>query len=231
VKHLNKNRFYRVPEKFRKAFLRSMHDEIEILNTLKHPNIIRMETTYEDKSTLYIVMELCTGGELFARIVQRGQYTEQDAAKVVKQILQALDHMHNDNNIVHCDLKPDNILFLDEKEDSPVKIIDFGMSKVLPRLKYLTTLCGTPYYTAPEVVQDRKYNHACDLWSVGVILYVMIFGYPPFYVEPQQYGKRERQAIYEKICKGFTPEIRSTEKYDLVHGFLIIFHHLQVYVN
>ena len=180
VKSLNKNRFYRIPHKFRERYLRAMHDEIDILQTLKHDNIIKLHSVYEDKATLYIVMEECKGGELFQRIVEKGQYTEHDAAKVAKQLLSALDYMHTVNNVVHCDLKPDNILFLDKSDESLVKIIDFGMSKVLPRLQYLTHLCGTPYYTAPEVIKEKKYNHACDMWSVGVILYVMIFGYPPF---------------------------------------------------
>ena len=238
VKLLNKNRFYRsklsyrlfilidldycfrfqpsVPQKFRNRYLRAMHDEIDILRTLDdHPNIIRLHDTFEDKATLYIVMEECNGGELFQRIVEQGQYTEHDAAKVVKQLLSALQYMHEENNIVHCDLKPDNILFLDKSQDSQIKIIDFGMSKVLPRLQHLSHLCGTPYYTAPEVIKDKKYNHQCDMWSVGVILYVMVFGYPPFYVDPEKYGNKERKAIYEKIKRGFIARVRSTEK----HGF------------
>eukprot|EP01084_Bolivina_argentea_P109213 195185_1 len=215
VKLLNKNRFYRIPHNYRPRYLRAMHDEIDILSTLSHPNIIKLDSVYEDKSTLYIVMEECKGGELFQRIVEKGQYTEHDAAVVVKQILSALQYMHQENNIVHCDLKPDNILFLNKNDDSSVKIIDFGMSKVLPRLQYLTHLCGTPYYTAPEVIKDKKYNHACDVWSVGVILYVMLYGYPPFYVDPEKYGKHERKAIYEKIKRGFIARVRSTER----HGF------------
>jgi len=215
VKLLNKNRFYRIPHEFRPRYLRAMHDEIDILSTLAHPNIIKLFNVYEDKSTLFIVMEQCRGGELFQRIVDRGQYSEHDAACVIKQLLAALQYMHEENNIVHCDLKPDNILFLDKSEHSPIKIIDFGMSKVLPRLQYLTHLCGTPYYTAPEIIRDKKYNHACDIWSVGVILFVMLYGYPPFYVDPQKYGKYERKAIYEKIKRGFVARVRSTEK----HGF------------
>ena len=90
------------------------------------------------------------------------------------------------------------------------------MSKILPPLESLNVLCGTPYYTAPEVIQDRKYDHCCDMWSLGVILFVMVFGYPPFYVDPKAYGNNERNAIYRKICnKGFTPEIRKTS----VHGY------------
>jgi calcium-dependent protein kinase len=216
VKLLNKNRFYRIPLEHRHKYLRAMHDEIDILKTLKgHPNIVQLESVYEDKPTLYIVMEELSGGELFQRIVDRGQYKESDAAYVMKQLFSALKYMNEVHEIVHCDLKPDNILFKDKSEKSAVKIIDFGMAKVLPKLQYLTHLCGTPYYTAPEVVKDRKFNHQCDMWSLGVIMYVMIFGYPPFYVDPEIYGKKERRAIYAKIKRGFLPEVRDTEK----HGF------------
>eukprot|EP01084_Bolivina_argentea_P305729 528184_1 len=126
VKYLNKNRFYRIPHKYRARYLRAMHDEIDILSTLQHPNIIKLVNVYEDKQKLYIVMEECRGGELFQRIVERGQYGEEDAAKVIKQILEGLAYMHEENQIVHCDLKPDNILFLDKTDESLVKIIDFG---------------------------------------------------------------------------------------------------------
>ena len=213
VKHLNKNRFYRININHRHRYLKAMSDEIDVLQTLNHDYIIKLEKVYEDKTTLYIVMEECKGGELFGRICKKGKYTEKAAANVLKQLLSALRYMHDDNGIVHCDLKPDNILFLTNDEDSKLKIIDFGMSKVLPRLQYLTHLCGTPYYTAPEVIKNRKYNHACDMWSVGVILYVMIYGYPPFYVDPQQYGQNERKAIYEKIVRGFESKIKDTSKY------------------
>eukprot|EP01083_Nonionella_stella_P218038 782230_1 len=213
VKHLNKNRFYRISIQHRHRYLKAMCDEIDVLKTLKHDYIIRLLAVYEDKTTLYIVMEECKGGELFGRICSRGKYTEKAAANVIKQLLSALRYMHDDNGIVHCDLKPDNILFLTKDENSPLKVIDFGMSKVLPRLQYLTNLCGTPYYTAPEIIKNRKYNHACDMWSVGVILYVMIYGYPPFYVDPQQYGENERKAIYEKIMSGFQAKVRDTSVY------------------
>eukprot|EP01083_Nonionella_stella_P136129 414071_1 len=96
VKLLNKNRFYRIPHKYRPRYLRAMHDEIDILSTLSHPNIIKLHNVYEDKTTLYIVMEECTGGELFQRIVEKGQYTENEAAKVIKQLLLALKYMHEE---------------------------------------------------------------------------------------------------------------------------------------
>lgn len=142
VKYLNKNRFYRINEEHRHRYLKAMSDEIEILRTLKHKHVVKLEGLREDKTTLYIIMEECSGGELFQRICKKGKYSERGAANVLKQLLSALRYMHEDQNIVHCDLKPDNILFLTPKEDANLKIIDFGMSKVLPRLQYLTNLCG-----------------------------------------------------------------------------------------
>merc|ERR1719150_2668986 len=112
------------------------------------------------------------------------------------------------HRVVHCDLKPDNILFVNKSETSPIKMIDFGMSKVLPRLRSLRELCGTPYYTAPEIIKG-DYAHGCDMWSTGVIMFVMLFGFPPFYVDPTKYyGQREAQAIYRLIQKGFDPKVK-----------------------
>jgi calcium-dependent protein kinase len=116
--------------------------------------------------------------------------------------------MHDQHRVVHCDLKPDNILFVSDDEKSDIKIIDFGMSKVLPRLRSLRELCGTPYYTAPEII-NGDYSHAADMWSIGVIAYVMILGFPPFYVDPNKYyGVKETKEIYKLILKGFDPHVK-----------------------
>ena len=102
-------------------------------------------------------------------------------------------------------MKKCHLKFVNKSENSPIKMIDFGMSKVLPRLRSLRELCGTPYYTAPEIIKG-DYAHGCDMWSVGVIMFVMLFGFPPFYVDPYKYyGQREAQAIYRLIQKGFDP--------------------------
>jgi len=127
---------------------------------------------------------------------------------IIKMVISALFYMHDQHRVVHCDLKPDNILFVNESEESDIKIIDFGMSKVLPRLRSLRELCGTPYYTAPEII-NGDYSHAADMWSVGVIAYVMIFGFPPFYVDPNKYyGVKETKEIYKLILKGFDPQVK-----------------------
>ena len=189
----------------RQALLSAMQGEIDVMRAIKgqNPYIVNLEAVYEDKHMLYIVMEECRGGELFDRIRKRGQYNEHDAAKVLKMVGDALRFMHVMHQVVHCDLKPDNILFLTKKDDSPIKIIDFGMAKVLPRLRTLTVkLCGAPYYTAPEILREGEhYSHGGDMWSVGVIMFVMLFGFPPFYVDPNKYyGKHEAQAIYALVC-------------------------------
>jgi len=210
VKEISKARIYRLhpSNATRQHLLKSMQAEIDIMRRLQHPYIVNMYETYETKHELHIVMEECKGGELFDRIKTKQRYKEQEAKPIIKMICNALYYMHDRHRVVHCDLKPDNILFVDESEHSDIKIIDFGMSKVLPRLKSLDDLCGTPYYTAPEVISGN-YSHAADMWSVGVIAYVMIFGFPPFYVDPNKYyGIKETKAIYQLIMKGFTPTIK-----------------------
>jgi calcium-dependent protein kinase len=210
AKQISKARFYRLDKDAsrRQALLIAMKGEIDIMRRLSHKYIVNLIGVFEDKHTLWIVMEECKGGELFDRITARRRYAEPDAAPIAQMLLDALYYMHDHHRVVHCDLKPDNILFVTKEEDSPIKIIDFGMSKVLPRLRSLQELCGTPYYTAPEVI-DGSYGHAADVWSVGVIMYVMIFGYPPFYVNPAHfYGRAEAEAIYDLVGKGFDPVVK-----------------------
>lgn len=154
--------------------------EIEIMELLDHPNIIKLYDSFTDRTNTYIVMELCTGGDLHHRISECGKFLEWDAANVVKQVVPAIQYMH-EKQICHRDLKPENILFA--KEDSidtnTVKIIDFGLSKRFKDGQVLTTVLGSPHYVAPQVLAG-KYNHLSDMWSFGVIIYVMLCGSPPF---------------------------------------------------
>ena len=124
---------------------------------------------------------LCTGGELFDRIVQAEFFSEEVAARLFKQILQALNYCHS-LNIVHRDLKPENFLFVSPAEDSDLKIIDFGLSKICEggSLQRMNTRAGTPYYISPEVLAGN-YDISCDMWSAGCMLYILLCGYPPFY--------------------------------------------------
>lgn len=159
--------------------------EIEILKEVKHPHIIELNEVYEDERYLHLITELCTGGELFDRIIAKtqsteGHFSEHDAAKLVRDILDAIRYCH-EKGIVHRDLKPENFLFLTEAEDAPVKIIDFGLSRHDDTdLGIMKTKVGTPYYVAPEVLR-REYTNSCDVWSLGVISYILLCGYPPFY--------------------------------------------------
>jgi calcium-dependent protein kinase len=160
--------------------------EIDILREVDHPNIIRLKDVFEDQKYLHLITELCTGGELFDRIIEKtkseaGHFSEQDAAKLIRDICDAIAYCHDVKQIVHRDLKPENFLYKTTADDSPIKIIDFGLSRH-DNLNFgvMKTKVGTPYYVAPEVLR-REYTKSCDVWSIGVITYILLCGYPPFY--------------------------------------------------
>lgn len=135
---------------------------------------------------MYLVTELCEGGELFDRIVKNEYFNEQLAAKTFKMILMALNYCHS-QNIVHRDLKPENFLYANNDENSDLKIIDFGLSKILAggKLQRMKSRAGTPYYISPEVLTGN-YDVSCDMWSAGCMLYILLCGYPPFYGDDNQ---------------------------------------------
>jgi serine/threonine protein kinase len=160
-----------------------LHREIDIMKKLKHPHIVQLLDLFETKDNLYLVLELVEGGELFDRIVERGHYSERDAADIVKQMLQGTQYMH-DNGVAHRDLKPENVL-CGGPEGTIVKIADFGLSKDFGGAALQTAL-GTPGYVAPEVLSGNPYDSAVDLWSIGVITYVLLCGFTPFYAENQR---------------------------------------------
>jgi len=166
--------------------------EIELLRRMKHPNIVRLVDVYEDKELLHLVTDLCSGGELFEKITTRCAsysgnndnggvpcFSEGEAARLLHQILSAVSYMHK-RGIVHRDIKPENILFEMKDEDSPIKIIDFGLARRHKRKDPpMESDVGTPRYMAPEVIR-MKYRSSCDLWSVGVVAYILLCGYGPF---------------------------------------------------
>ncbi|XP_049806754.1 calcium/calmodulin-dependent protein kinase type 1-like [Schistocerca nitens] len=154
---------------------------VRLNNRLKHPNIVQLLETFEDKHKVYLIMELVTGGELFDRIVEKGSYTEKDASDLIRQVLEAVDYMH-EQGVVHRDLKPENLLYYSPDEDSKIMISDFGLSK-MEDSGIMATACGTPGYVAPEVLAQKPYGKAVDVWSIGVISYILLCGYPPFYDE------------------------------------------------
>ena len=163
--------------------------EVEILRSIQHPNIVRLYDIKESPNRLFLVMELLSGGELFDRIVGLGKYSEEDARYFTFKLLNAVLYLH-DRSICHRDLKPENILLASADPDAELKITDFGLSKIsaLPDDFLMSTRCGTPGYVAPEVLAQevthgelRRYGTACDMWSVGVIVYILLSAAPPFY--------------------------------------------------
>lgn len=206
-KIISKARF--IQSKQKQIYFEGLRTEIEIMRRVsadKPANIIHFHEFFEDETNLYLVMELCSGGELFDRIQERGVYSEKDAQEVLVQMMHAVRTLHA-LDIAHCDIKPDNFLFAAADQHAALKMIDFGHShKVGPR-EYLRMLVGTPYYVAPEVLRG-KYNKACDLWSVGVVMFVMLFGFPPFYADQDVYGKHTDEKIFNLVRKGFIPETR-----------------------
>jgi len=157
--------------------------EIAIMKIMDHPNIIKLFETFEDHRNIYLIMELCSGGELFDRIIDAGHFSEVQAAILMQQIVRAIYYMH-ENHVCHRDLKPENFLFQtkDPIEKNTLKIIDFGLSCKFTPDQVLTTKAGTPYYVAPQVLAG-KYDQSSDMWSCGVIMFVLLCGYPPFYGE------------------------------------------------
>ncbi|PKA50602.1 Calcium-dependent protein kinase 13 [Apostasia shenzhenica] len=159
--------------------------EVAIMRHLpRSPSIVSLREACEDDNAVHLVMELCEGGELFDRIVARGHYTERAAAAVTKTILEVVQLCHR-HGVIHRDLKPENFLFANKKENSPLKAIDFGLSIFFKPGERFSEIVGSPYYMAPEVLK-RNYGPEIDIWSAGVILYILLCGVPPFWAETEQ---------------------------------------------
>ena len=176
IKVLNKKKLKKNIDKIR--------EEVKILTKLDHPNIVKYYETYDDEKYLYLVMEYCSGGELFEKIARKKNqvFGEGEAAEIMKKLLRAINHC-NSVGVVHRDIKPENIMY---GRDGEVKLIDFGISRQVDNsLQRLSTIAGTPFYMAPEIL-DGQYNSMCDIWSLGVLLYVLVSGYLPFQGENKQ---------------------------------------------
>eukprot|EP00403_Amphidinium_massartii_P016346 CAMPEP_0178416808 /NCGR_PEP_ID=MMETSP0689_2-20121128/24253_1 /TAXON_ID=160604 /ORGANISM="Amphidinium massartii, Strain CS-259" /LENGTH=385 /DNA_ID=CAMNT_0020038161 /DNA_START=88 /DNA_END=1241 /DNA_ORIENTATION=- len=152
--------------------------EIELLQEITHKNIIRYYDFYEDPHFLYVVMELCRGGEIFAKILELKRFREKDAAQLGQQMLCAIAYIH-EHRIVHRDIKAENFMLSESGIDSPVKMIDFGMATKLKQDEVLTELCGSPHYLAPELI-GQKYTHLVDIWAFGVLMYLLMYGQYPY---------------------------------------------------
>eukprot|EP00918_Siedleckia_nematoides_P106076 GHVU01231567.1.p1 GENE.GHVU01231567.1~~GHVU01231567.1.p1 ORF type:complete len:386 (+),score=71.78 GHVU01231567.1:567-1724(+) len=158
--------------------LAMVHNEVKIYLKLDHPNIAKLREVFEDSVGIHLVMELCTGKELYDSLASRKKYSENDAKNVTRQMLSAVNYCHK-HSICHRDLKLENWVYADPREDAPLKLIDFGFSRLFNRGIPMTAMHGTVYYVSPEVM-DGCYREKCDIWSIGVIVYMLLSGNPPF---------------------------------------------------
>ncbi|CAL9121201.1 calcium-dependent protein kinase 24-like [Musa acuminata AAA Group] len=168
--------------------------EIQIMHHLsEHPNVVRIKDTYEDPLFVHLVMELCAGGELFDRIIQKGHYSERKAAQLIKTIVGVVEGCHS-LGVMHRDLKPENFLFASQDEDAALRATDFGLSVFYKPGDTFSDVVGSPYYVAPEVLR-KYYGPEADVWSAGVILYILLSGVPPFWAETEA-------GIFREILQG-----------------------------
>ena len=158
--------------------LNDMLNEVEIISKLRHPNIIKFYETYHDEKYFHIVMEYCKGKDIFEKINQYGFISENIVKKIISKLVHAISYCHS-KNLTHRDLKLENILFINNDMESEIKLIDFGLACKYEPNKKMTTFAGSPYYIAPEVLKGN-YDNKCDIWSIGIITYVMLTGILPF---------------------------------------------------
>ncbi|GAB1733245.1 hypothetical protein NU195Hw_g8452t1 [Hortaea werneckii] len=157
-----------------------LQQEIAVLMGVSHPNMLCLKDTFDEPDGVYLVLELAPEGELFNFIVMKQKLSEAETRKVFVQLFQGVKYLH-ERNIVHRDIKPENILLINK--DLNVKLADFGLAKIIGEESFTTTLCGTPSYVAPEILEQsnhRRYTKAVDVWSLGVVLYICLCGFPPF---------------------------------------------------
>jgi len=173
--------------------------EVEVMYTLTgHPNIPNLLDTFEDNTHVHLVMDLCAGGGLLERVVEKGRYSEPEAAAVMRAVLGAAAYAH-EMGCTHRDIKLDNLMYADASGDSSaVRLVDWGFATFLRPGERLKGLCGTSYYVSPEVLSGT-YDERADIWSCGVVLYVMLSGRPPFT------GRNE--SVFRKIVDDGVPEM------------------------
>ncbi|KAL6059722.1 Mitogen-activated protein kinase cpk1 [Balamuthia mandrillaris] len=201
--------------------------EIEILLTCDHPNIVNLHEVFDYQGQLYLIMELVEGRDLFDELVKRGRFSERGTAKIMKQVLSGVQYLHS-KGIAHRDLKPENLIAVRNLRDSvtglehselEIKILDFGFSKNGGD-STMKTSCGSPLYVAPEILTNDSYDKSVDMWSLGVIMYILLSGYPPFIADTDI-------SIYKKImaCKWNFQHVAwdnvSVEAKDLLRGLLV----------
>ncbi|XP_072771407.1 serine/threonine-protein kinase Chk2 [Nerophis lumbriciformis] len=203
---------------------RNAQTEIEILQRVDHPCLIKTQDFYQTDDSFFIVLEMMEGGELFQRVKVQQRLSEPVAKLYFYQMLQAVQYLHS-NGIIHRDLKPENVLLSSQDDDCLVKVTDFNQSRILGEAVLMRTLCGTPSYLAPEVFTHGAttgYNLAVDAWSLGVLLFVCLGGYPPFH---DNFGP---QSVTEQIIRGEFTMVTSKWKHvsdqakDVVRKLLVV---------
>lgn len=177
--------------------LMSFKDEVQILAGLQHGHIVRIYELYKEPKHFFVVMEKLEGGELFDRLCEIQTYCEKDARDAMRVVFDAVAYCQS-QRVAHRDLKPENLLLRDVNDHKSIKLADFGFAKVAEIPNSLTTLCGSPMYTAPEIINYEPYDYRADNWSLGVILFAVLSGYPPFY-QPTTAGtfQQIRQVNYQ----------------------------------
>jgi len=165
------------------GMMKGIDKEIEIMLHVQNEDCVKLHAVYETNVEVQLVMELLAGNDLFDRIFNSERYSEGDAKKLIKKICMGVKQLH-DKNCIHRDLKPENILLVSPDDNCNAKVADFGLSRLFPegsaRQQQAGTLCGTPGYVAPEVLERVPYSYAVDVWSLGVITYITVCGFPPF---------------------------------------------------
>ncbi|KAG7050610.1 CAMK/RAD53 protein kinase [Colletotrichum scovillei] len=192
--------FTKTPGMEERSKQEGLQQEIAVLMGVSHPNVLCLKDTFNERNAVYLVLELAPEGELFNFIVMRQKVSEDETRKLFKQLFQGIKYLH-DRNIVHRDIKPENILMVDKELN--VKLADFGLAKIIGEESFTTTLCGTPSYVAPEILAEgrhRKYTKAVDIWSLGVVLYICLCGFPPF--SDELYSKEFPYTLSQQIKSG-----------------------------
>eukprot|EP01117_Protostelium_nocturnum_P007098 TRINITY_DN2544_c0_g1_i1.p1 TRINITY_DN2544_c0_g1~~TRINITY_DN2544_c0_g1_i1.p1 ORF type:complete len:375 (-),score=122.20 TRINITY_DN2544_c0_g1_i1:39-1163(-) len=173
----------------------SLHNEIDCLNRGNHhANIIQLRDVFEDRRRLVLVLELMSGGHLLEHIQKRKWYSEKEAGVLMRKIMEGVAYLHK-NGVVHRDLKPENLLFSNRTDELVIKIADFGFARYVPGDGTMTSICGTPAFLAPEIAKEQHYNKSVDIWSLGVVLYIMLSGFPPFSAQTEE-------RLFALICEG-----------------------------